>query len=71
MHLGVRLEFKLADMWVGVFWKRTTEESVEVVDGESQIMSRPRVDVWVCLLPCLPLHFVAVGNWTVDFVPYV
>lgn len=36
----IRLEFKLADCWIGVFWKQQAR----------------RHDVWVCLLPCLPLH---------------
>lgn len=37
---NVQLELKLQDLWVGAFWKRT---------GGS-------VDVWVCLVPCVPLH---------------
>jgi hypothetical protein len=35
-----RLEFKLADFWVGVFWKTV---------GHC-------LDVWICVVPCLPLH---------------
>lgn len=35
-----RWEFKLQDMWVGVFWKRT---------GNC-------VEMWICFLPCIPLH---------------
>ncbi len=35
-----RFEFKLPDLWVGAFWKR----------------SGNCVDLWVCLLPCVPLH---------------
>jgi hypothetical protein len=42
-----RLEFKLEDCWVGVFWRTT-----EAHDNAK------RVDVWVCLLPMLPLHLV-------------
>lgn len=33
-------EWKLQDMWVGWFWKRT---------GNC-------VDLWICVLPCVPLH---------------
>lgn len=36
-----RLEFKLQDMWIGVYWKSV---------GHA-------VDVWVCLIPCVPIHF--------------
>ena len=35
-----RFEFKLADMWVGLFWRKQPR----------------RLDVWVCAVPCLPLH---------------
>jgi len=37
---ALSVEWKLQDLWVGVFWKRV---------GNSW-------DVWVCLLPCLPIH---------------
>lgn len=36
----IGIEFKLQDLWVGVYWKRV---------GNS-------VDAWICLLPCLPIH---------------
>jgi hypothetical protein len=50
----VRWEFKPQDLWVGVFWKR---EAVALDDGngDSNFMHR-RLDVWVCLLPMLPIH---------------
>jgi hypothetical protein len=35
------LEFKQQDAWIGAYWRR---------DGNC-------IDVWVCLLPMLPLHF--------------
>lgn len=35
-----QFEFKPQDLWVGAFWKRI---------GNC-------VDLWVCLLPCVPLH---------------
>ena len=37
-----KFEFKLEDCWVGVFWKRRGEW----------------IDVWICFLPCVPLHLV-------------
>lgn len=33
-------EWKLQDLWVGAFWKR---------QGNC-------VDLWICFLPCVPLH---------------
>lgn len=38
-----QLEFKLADLWIGAFWKT----------------SGHCFDLWVCLMPCLPIHFSA------------
>lgn len=37
-----RLEWKPQDLWVGVFWKR---------DYPWQL------DVWVCIVPMVPIHF--------------
>jgi len=36
----IGVEFKLQDMWIGVYWKRTGSYT----------------DVWVCLVPCFPIH---------------
>ena len=36
----VRLEFKLEDLWVGIFWE---------VDVWT-------VDIWICIIPCFPIH---------------
>ena len=36
----VRVEWKIQDAWIGVFWKS--------VGG--------CVDLWICLLPCIPIH---------------
>lgn len=37
---NAQFEWKFQDFWIGAFWKRT---------GGS-------VDLWVCLIPCVPLH---------------
>ena len=57
--LRARPEFKLADMWVGVFWRK--EMDVWAEDAE-HIWEADRVDVWICLLPCLPIHVVWQGK---------
>jgi len=36
----ISIEFKLQDLWIGAFWKRI---------GNC-------VDLWVCLVPCVPIH---------------
>ena len=40
-YWGVALEWKPADLWIGAFWRRARREDF---------------DLWVCLLPCLPIH---------------
>lgn len=44
--MRVRFEFKPQDCWVGVFWKTTYGW------GEWNAYT----DVWICLLPMLPIH---------------
>lgn len=44
MH--ARLEWKLADMWIGVFWRS------ELLTASLKM----HTDVWVCIVPCVPLH---------------
>ena len=39
----IRLEAKLADMWIGIFWK---------------VSQLGTLDIWICLLPCLPIHII-------------
>jgi hypothetical protein len=61
-----RLEFKFNDCWVGVFWRvgpparlwALADASGYIVPpGESPAPRCWRVDLWVCLLPMLPIHF--------------
>jgi hypothetical protein len=40
-HWNAQLEFKLADMWIGCFY---SQDDIG------------RINIWVCLLPCLPIH---------------
>ena len=47
----IALEYKLADMWVGMFWQRKEEA----------------LHIWLCIVPCLPIHLIihlgdAIGN---------
>jgi hypothetical protein len=55
----LRFEWKLADMWIGIFWKHTTCS----VDNTEKVLS---TDIWVCLLPCVPLHVALMWPVTID-----
>lgn len=43
---GCRWERKVADCWIGVFWKREAR----------------RLDIWICLVPCFPLHITRLSG---------
>jgi hypothetical protein len=62
-NVAMRFEFKIQDSWVGVFWKRSLDEEVEVADTqrEAVLVTAPRLDVWLCLVPWFPLHIVFRG----------
>lgn len=63
----ISIEFKIEDLWMGVFWHKTPEQIGHV---QSVVFMRPgerptggitpvfanNLDVWICLLPCLPIH---------------
>jgi hypothetical protein len=42
--MQLRLEFKPQDLWIGVYFAQC-EDSPYI-----------RTDVWICLLPCVPIH---------------
>lgn len=46
----IRFEFKKEDAWIGIFWKKRNDPNYR------------RLDVWVCAIPYLPLHF-----WKVNY----
>jgi hypothetical protein len=61
-----RIEFKFEDAWVGAYWRvgpparlwTLADASGYIIPpGESPAPRRRRVDLWVCLLPMLPIHF--------------
>lgn len=66
----LRFEFKLADCWIGLFWRRSTENWIKPPkDRMATVTTRPRLDVWICLLPCLPLHMTLLGDEMVESFP--
>lgn len=39
-NLKIKLEWKVQDLWLGAYWKR----------------NRLCTEIWVCLIPCVPIH---------------
>ncbi len=46
----IKLEFKLQDFWVGVFWKTHTDWNFL---GGWELTC---IDIWICLVPFFPIH---------------
>lgn len=59
---GVSLEWKLADLWIGAFFKNREQPgyvwAAIYYDGRSVVTGdKIRItDLWICILPCLPIH---------------
>jgi hypothetical protein len=51
---GVGFEWEPRDLWIGVYWrgKRLTVAETDC----AKVVNVRLYDLWVCLLPCLPLH---------------
>ena len=63
--MRIRIEFQPRNCWIGVFPRRTVEHRLHRPrEGRPFIASRPRLDVWICVLPCLPLHITRFGEET-------
>lgn len=55
------IEFNPQDLWVGLYWKRGHLLPSELIGNYER-----RWDVWVCILPMIPLHVWWVRNEGVD-----
>lgn len=54
---SIAWEYKLADCWVGVFWDlRRCGHTVTLDTG--QVVVPKEWHIWICFVPCLPLHVV-------------
>lgn len=54
-HIHIELKFEPRDLWLGVYWKY--RRSIE---------SRARwLDLYICILPTLPIHIMFAWGWKV------
>lgn len=58
----IALEFKPEDCWIGVFWQRRPTRYVAAAIEKECVED---LHVWLCLLPCLPIHLI-VGSRYAD-----
>jgi hypothetical protein len=60
--IRARFEFKPQDLWIGAFWRAEFVHELQDDFCVSVVVSRRRLDVWICLLPMLPLHVTWLGG---------
>ena len=49
-------EYRLQDLWIGIYWKKSYSKFASQFEEESKL--KLRYDIWICLLPCLPIHIL-------------
>ena len=49
--ISAGLEWQPHDLWIGVFW-RYERHPLQYLDGWT------KTDVWVCIVPMLPIHII-------------
>ena len=55
-HWRLRIDFKIKDFWIGIFWRRRKEECLFHVLRDGCPAVTYAFDLWICLFPCLPIH---------------
>ena len=56
--MKAKIEFKPQDCWIGVFWKKRKKYDAEIYYRTKAIRKKERLDVWICIVPMLPIHLV-------------
>lgn len=54
LYIDVGFRPTWQDLWIGVYWKKNSEET--------SVGRRTIVDVYICLLPCVPV-LVSFVTW--------
>jgi len=54
--MKITFEFKLQDFYIGLFWKQ------EKCFGQGEFIKR--YHIWVCLIPCFPIHLTT--RWKIE-----
>ena len=55
-NTSIFFERKLADCWIGVYW-RYDARAYRALTLSGPMRENRILDVWLCLVPCLPIHF--------------
>ena len=55
--MGVDWKFKKEDVWIGAYWNVLEVPGPWIGEDFKAYERHKRVDLWVCLVPCFPIHF--------------
>ena len=55
----IKFEFKLQDLWVGVFWNKNYAKTDE---GPKLFFT----DIYICIIPMVPLHIQVSHTFSVN-----
>lgn len=57
--IKARIERKWADLWIGAYFRRSRPSYIPDDQGDKwESIEYERLDIWVCLIPCFPIHFL-------------
>jgi hypothetical protein len=63
----IMLEYKLADLWIGIFWRSDPVYDVSSQEALRNFCNKDfdrvpvkyyLVNTWLCLIPCFPVHII-------------
>lgn len=57
--MRVSMKWEPQDLWIGAYWGRGTGSELFAImtDGQPYMVDAPTLDVWVCIVPMLPIKF--------------
>jgi hypothetical protein len=66
MRVRARFEVRPQDCWIGLRWRRRTLIEPGMRNGTLYNMVAEQGDIWLCLVPMLPLHIA----WYLPLIRY-
>ena len=65
--MKVRLLFKPRYFWVGIYWRRGRRSDLFEGPGDrSEIITEHLTEIWLCLIPCFPIHFTRIRYRSIE-----
>ena len=61
-EMKIRIEFKLEDFWIGIFWKKNFDRYTDIKKEYPYTSIYIRYQIWICVVPCFPVHITTQWN---------